>query len=537
MFDGGPDQAHEPSSAAADWGFPGRPTAPAGPVEPDPVMVALSEAVEDLLSQDPSQLAGAVALDRCRTVLAQTERLGAVAATALADVQDRELWAADGAGSLASWLRQQPCGDGGRSTRSRRLAQHEKLRAAIVDGALGLSTADLLGRALAELPKTTEPGQVEGVLTGAVPELLSRWSARNALDPAGDPVAEQRAAQVQAAIDAGLANPTATPAQRLEAAYVLIGQAVSPAALASQLQLIADALQPEQLAAEEAETYDGRSLILRKKKLEPGYRLRAELTDEVGARLQAELDARAAARKLAEAALRKAAGGDGAGDGDGDGEDLSAFGTVGPGTPVEQPAAFGFRSSDDDVLDGPPLLTDDQLAHDLFGELLEDLTGVREPGAPQPATITITAGLDTLEGRFGALPGTMLLPDGPFPLSLDALRRMGCDSRLNAVLLDAARSPIGASGTHRHATDKERRALRAKWGDYCAGNGCGSTDTVPHHVPPWWKTGRTKLEDLVPLCKSDHHDVHDGHRTIRLRDGRLIDENGWVDEPDPPQQE
>jgi hypothetical protein len=456
-------------------------------------------------------------------VLVQTERLGAVAAAALADVQARELWAADGAGSLASWLRQQPCGDGGRSARSRRLAAHPGVRDAVVDGLIGLSTADLLGRALAELPATTEPGQVEGVLTGAVPELLSRWSARNALDPAGDPVAEQRAAQVQAAIDAGLTDPAGTPASRLEAAYVLIGQAVSPAALASQLQLIADALQPEQLAADEAESYDDRSLVLRKKKLEPGYRLRAELTDEVGARLQAELDARAQARKLADAALRKAAGND-------DGEDLSAFGTVGPGTPVEQPVTFGFRSPDD-RLDGPPLLTDDQLAHDLFGELLDDLTGVREPGAPQPATLTVTAGLDTLEGRFAALPGTLQLPNGPFPLSLEALRRMGCDSRLNAVLLDAARTPIGASGTHRHATERERRALRAMWGDYCAGNGCASTDTVPHHVPPWWKTGRTKLDDLVPLCKSDHHDVHDGHRTIRLRDGRLIDENGWVDPP------
>ena len=111
---------------------------------------------------------------------------------------------------------------------------------------------------------------------------------------------------------------------------------------------------------------------------------------------------------------------------------------------------------------------------------------------------------------------------------------MGCDSRLNAVLLDAARTPIGASGTHRHATEKERRALRAIWGDYCAGLGCPNTDTVPHHVPPWWKTGRTTLADLVPLCKSTHHDVHDGHRTIRLRDGRLINENGWVTEEPAP---
>jgi hypothetical protein len=525
MFDDGRGEEQDSPAPASEWGFPGRPAAPAGPVEPDPAAVALIDAVEALLAQDPSQLAGAVALGRYRTVLGQTERLGAVAAAALADVQARELWAADGAGSLPNWLRQQPCGDGGRSTRSRRLPARPHALAAVATGTIGLSTADAVCKALSDLPETCEPGQLEGVLTGAVPELLSRWAARNVLDPSHDVVADARAALLADTIEAGVADTAAPPADRLEAAFVLIGQAVSPGVLSSQLQLLVDALQPEQLVAEEAEAYDGRSLILRKKKLEPGYRLRAELTDEVGARLQAELDARAAARKQAESALRKAAAGGG------DGEDLSAFGTVGAGTPVEQPVAFGFRSREDDSREGPAPLTDDQLAHDLFGELLDDLTDVRQPGAPQPATITITAGIETLEGRFGSLPGTLLLPTGPFPLSLDALRRIGCDSRLNAVLLDAARTPIGASGTHRHATDKERRALRAMWGDYCAGNGCGSTDTVPHHVSPWWKTGRTKLEDLVPLCKSDHHDVHDGHRTIRLRDGRLIDDNGWVDEP------
>jgi hypothetical protein len=41
-------------------------------------------------------------------------------------------------------------------------------------------------------------------------------------------------------------------------------------------------------------------------------------------------------------------------------------------------------------------------------------------------------------------------------------------------------------------------------------------------------TGRTTLADIVPLCKGNHHDVHDGHRTLLLRDGRRIDENGWV---------
>ncbi len=39
------------------------------------------------------------------------------------------------------------------------------------------------------------------------------------------------------------------------------------------------------------------------------------------------------------------------------------------------------------------------------------------------------------------------------------------------------------------------------------------------------------MEDLIRLRNGEHHDVHDGHRTIRLRDGRTISEYGWVTPP------
>jgi hypothetical protein len=33
---------------------------------------------------------------------------------------------------------------------------------------------------------------------------------------------------------------------------------------------------------------------------------------------------------------------------------------------------------------------------------------------------------------------------------------------------------------------------------------------------------------MIPACEHCHHDLHDGHRTLRLRDGRLINEYGWL---------
>ncbi|MCU1690977.1 MAG: hypothetical protein JWM64_68, partial [Frankiales bacterium] len=98
----------------------------------------------------------------------------------------------------------------------------------------------------------------------------------------------------------------------------------------------------------------------------------------------------------------------------------------------------------------------------------------------------------------------------------------------SAVLLDARDRPVGASGTHRHASARERRAMRTAWGSTCAVNGCTLTATVPHHAEPWWKTQQTVLKDLVPFCEHHHHDLHDGSKTLRLRDGRHLDEWGWA---------
>jgi len=143
----------------------------------------------------------------------------------------------------------------------------------------------------------------------------------------------------------------------------------------------------------------------------------------------------------------------------------------------------------------------------------------------------ITSSVEALEGRLGALPGTFTTSGQPISLPAATLRRLGCDSELTAVLLDAAGSPVGASSTRRSANRKERAALRVQWGPWCAIDGCSNTATVPHHVPPWWLSRTTRLRDLIPICTHDHRALHEGHRTLRLKDGRHIDELGWVTTP------
>jgi hypothetical protein len=36
------------------------------------------------------------------------------------------------------------------------------------------------------------------------------------------------------------------------------------------------------------------------------------------------------------------------------------------------------------------------------------------------------------------------------------------------------------------------------------------------------------VHDTVMLCASSHHDVHEGGKTLRLKDGRLLSPDGWV---------
>ena len=182
---------------------------------------------------------------------------------------------------------------------------------------------------------------------------------------------------------------------------------------------------------------------------------------------------------------------------------------------------------------GPP--TTQLLRYQAFMALIRDAAASRGHGrgALHPFAFTITTTLDALHGVAGVLPGTLNGPDGPLPLSTAALRRLGCGSPLSAVLLDAAGNPLGASGTHRHATARERRALHARQGLLCGINACPNPWTIPHHVEPWWKTRRTTLKDLLGVCDWCHHDVHDGHRTLLLRDGRLINENGWIPDQQP----
>lgn len=114
------------------------------------------------------------------------------------------------------------------------------------------------------------------------------------------------------------------------------------------------------------------------------------------------------------------------------------------------------------------------------------------------------------------------------------MRRLLCDSRVGRLVLGLGGRALDASHTERTLRAHERRALHVQWGGRCAGAGCASppgSPLVPHQADPWHTSGVTAYAESVPLCESTHRELHEGRRTVRLRDGRTLSPQGWVAAP------
>jgi hypothetical protein len=101
-------------------------------------------------------------------------------------------------------------------------------------------------------------------------------------------------------------------------------------------------------------------------------------------------------------------------------------------------------------------------------------------------------------------------------------------------VLSLGRKVIETSHIERTLKPHERRAKRIETGNRCqiAGCRCGPGATlIPHHPDPWWRCGTTSKDDTVLICESNHHDLHSGGHTLRLKDGRWLNEHGWTDGP------
>ena len=148
--------------------------------------------------------------------------------------------------------------------------------------------------------------------------------------------------------------------------------------------------------------------------------------------------------------------------------------------------------------------------------------------------ITVTIPSHLLEQRPGALPG---LGRSGTTLPRSLLKRWWCDARVTAYVLSKGLIPLGLVHQGRTLTATERVAANLQRGGLCDRFGCCRAGDplltlTPHHVFAFSEYGRTCLAETIMACDALHDDLHHGN-TVQLRDGRWVNEHGWVDEPLP----
>ena len=481
-----------------------------GAADADPVGV-LEAAVEVLRGRCHPDLPGELALTETSRLLLAVERLRAVSLSWLADVHTRGLHELAGAPTTSSWVGAQQLGvDSAAIALAKRLSAVPAVHRAVLDGRLSLRAAETVAVALDKLrgrldhpdgliDNQSAETAVHNMITCGVLMALAQGAGGYRDD---DP----QLAALRAELTALAARPTCQR-ERVEAAFVLLAEHLAPGLLRDELGRLVDALLPQQLTDRCENAHQQRAFTMIRSYDGTGWQVtRGQLDAECGELLFTVL---AAAR------------------------------ATDPDNPADTAAWASRRRSDAGVLADDPDVEaraprskvqrdHDALALGLRALLDSGALGTRGKAVPH---LLITVPLAALNDEPGAAPAIAASGASiPAPLA----RRWLCDSQLTRLVLSLGRRVIETSHTQRTLKAHERHALHVQWGGRCAAAGCPSPPgipLVPHHPNSWASTGTTSYTDSIPVCHRTHHDLHQGHKTIRLRDGRYLSADGWTDRP------
>ncbi len=180
------------------------------------------------------------------------------------------------------------------------------------------------------------------------------------------------------------------------------------------------------------------------------------------------------------------------------------------GNRMEAALADEVRRQRNDSKAGDQTAFDQRMADALEHLVCAD-TGDRKP---QGTTLVVTADWDVLNQR---LADARLLDGTPLPVS-EALR-LACNADIVPSLFDTKNQELWVGRKHRLATEAQRAALIIR-DKHCIGCGRSAVWCEAHHIEEWLTGGRTDIDNLVLVCKSCHHNIHDDGWTVhRNRNG------------------
>jgi hypothetical protein len=482
-------------------------------------VAAVAQAVEALAGTDPALLPADQARVELEALVTAAQRLRVLLLPRLADALERKLSVLTGFRSTKAWLHAvAPDSPAARDlTLARRLGYWPGLRAAVLTGRVTVGAAARVARALLQVrPHLDRPDglidhqpgeQVVAAVVDDVVDLVCR--DRFGLDQT-DPA--------QAAELAGLQEQTATihtgggtQQDQVEQAFTLLAAEISERALPWALEELVLAVVPSLLEDREQAAQEKRALALRPND-DGSWQIEGTLTPECGERLFTVLGAEARRDPANPEDTRLRAEQDQ------------------PVQPWQVEARAAFGEPDPQLV---PRSRSKRL-HDALDRLLARYLeqGLAGRHGKVPVQVAVTMSSDTVDGRAGALPGRGA---SGRPLARSLLRRWWCDAHVTALVLSQGRIPLGIAHEGRTLTGRERVASAVQFDSRCAGLGCcpGTPDPliplVPHHLIRYADTRRTSTNETLWVCPTLHHDLHTGRRTVRLRDGRLVNENGYVD--------
>jgi hypothetical protein len=542
-----------------------------------PWVAKLKQVMDTVCNTSPGTLPAAQALADAGALLQLTQQLRVHNLTRIADVEARKLHALAGIRSTSSWIRAvEPDTADGDPALGKQLRRYPYLRERLDHRQLSLLASRRISLVQEKLRRQADSpdGMLDGQPAGPVVDAVVRHVVDQIVQEKlglvdDDPLLLELIAATEALVAA--AHPTAgsegrsgTLAQleQLERAFALLGEHLPAAALAPALDEALCAVLPSTLD-KRAEKAEQRAAFHLERRLDGGWHVEGDLTDEVGELLHLCLHAEARRDEgnpldtQAAAALRNE-GLDPYDPLDTEGlPDTSARCGAGPqsspGSPASAVAPADLSPEDPNAIDtwdpwhpdwdgsypAEPVRyrprSKPRRLHDALGRLLQrylaaDLAGSHDK---RPVAFAITVPASLLDDDPGAPPART--GSGQL-LGRGALARLLCGTTgsVSSYLHRRGWKVVGQQHQQRTLTAVERPALDLQsGGNRCAGAGCCAgrlqplTGLEPHHVEPWTSTKRTSLGDSIWACPALHHDLHHD-KTVLLRSGRRLDAAGWV---------
>jgi hypothetical protein len=480
-----------------------------------PAVAGVQDLVERLGAVDPARLTATQALADGEALLAVEQQLRVLNLRRLADVSARGLHELVGHRSAKAWLRtHRPDGDAADAALASRLREFPLVRAGVEDASVPLAGARKVLLALRKIsPHVDRPdGLIDGqpgdeVVTAVVGHVLT-LVCRSLLGlPDDDPRLAALLARGQEVLAAG------SQLQMLEAAFTWLAQELPARHLSGPLDECVLAVLPSVLEDRGDRGHQRRGLTLTPLEDGSGWHLCGDLDLECGEQLWTAL--------RAEATRDPRNPTDTAAWADATDADKSAW----------QAGADAWQAGADLAGSEHPRGRRERL-HDalarLLGRYLEH--GLGGTAGKVPVQVHVTVSEQTITGAPGVPPPRA---DSGRLIPRAVLRRWWCDAKVTAYVLSLGGKALRVVHSQRTLTAHERRALQLEGGDRCAGDGCctGQPDLLtplrPHHVLGWAEDQITSLDQTLPVCDTLHRDLHEGHKTVRLRNGRYLDEHGY----------